>query len=124
MLMNCFFVAVGGSIGALARYGVSLLAHRLFGAGFPVGTLFVNLTGCFLIGVSFSLVEQKVFSSNMRLFFITGFLGGLTTFSAFAVETVIAGRDGLHWIALANLTANNVAGLALVLVGLWLGRLI
>ena len=124
MLIKCILVAFGGSIGAVSRYGISLFANRIFGAGFPVGTLIVNLTGCFLIGLSFSLAEQKLIGPNIRLFFVTGFLGGLTTFSTYAIESVIAGREGMHLAALANLAANNIAGLSLVLVGLWLGRLI
>lgn len=123
-LMQCVLVFFGGGIGAFSRYGVTLLANRLFSAGFPVGTLFVNLVGCLLIGFSFSLVEQKLISPNIRLFFMTGFLGGLTTFSTYAVESVIAMRDGMHVTAFANLAANNLAGLALVIIGLWLGRLI
>ena len=124
MLIKCILVTFGGGIGALSRYGVTLFANRIFGAGFPVGTLCVNLTGCFLIGLSFSLTEQKLMSPNLRLFFVTGFLGGLTTFSTYAVESVLAMRDGMTGTALVNLATNNLAGLALVIVGLWLGRLI
>jgi CrcB protein len=117
-------VITGGGIGALTRYGVSLLANRMFGSAFPVGTLFVNLSGCLLIGISFSLAEQKLINPNFRLFFVTGFLGALTTFSTYAVERVVAMRDGMHVTALINLAGNNIAGLILVIFGLWLGRLI
>lgn len=123
-LFQCILVFFGGGIGSVARLGVSLLANRIFGAGFPVGTLIVNLSGCLLIGLSFSMVEQKLISPNIRLFFMTGFLGGLTTFSTFALESVTAGRDGMQAAALVNLMTNNIAGLVLVIVGLWIGRLI
>jgi CrcB protein len=124
MLMNCLLVALGGSIGAVSRYGVSILALRLFGNGFPIGTLLVNLSGCFLIGLFFALAEQKLISSNMRIFFITGFLGALTTFSAFAFESVFAMRDGMHITAMINLILNNFIGLLLVIAGIWFASLI
>ncbi len=124
MVVKYALVIIGGGIGAAVRYGVSLLANRLFGAGFPAGTLIVNLSGCFLIGLSFALAEQKLISPNVRLFFATGFLGGLTTFSTYALESINAGRDGLHAMALTNIAVSNAAGLALVVAGIWAGRLL
>jgi CrcB protein len=123
-LIPCILVFIGGGIGVFSRYGVTLYANRLFGASFPLGTLSVNLLGCLLIGLSFSMAEQKLISTDVRVFFVTGFLGGLTTFSTYAVESIINFRDGMHGIAFLNLAANNLAGLALVIIGLWLGRLI
>lgn len=111
-------VLIGGGVGSLARYGTTLLAGRVLGAGFPWGTLAVNLVGCFLIGASLGLAERTtLISPSLRLFFVTGFLGGLTTFSSYALETVVAARGGAG-PALANFAANNVAGLALVVAGL------
>ena len=73
--MRIILVMIGGSLGALARYGVTLMAGRLVGSRFPWGTLLVNLVGCFLIGVSFALVERtNLLSPSVRLFFMTGFL--------------------------------------------------
>lgn len=111
-------VFIGGGIGAATRYGTTLLAGRMFGTGFPWGTLVVNLTGCFLIGVVLALAERtNLVEPSTRLFFVTGFLGGLTTFSSYALETVVAFR-GSTFTAFANIAANNVAGLALVVSGL------
>jgi CrcB protein len=122
MLLKCILVVAGGGIGALSRYGVSLLSIRFFGTGFPFGTLIVNLAGCLLIGFSFSLAEQKLISPEFRLFFVTGFLGALTTFSTYSVESVMAMRDGMHITALSNFAANNFTGWVLVILGLWLGK--
>jgi CrcB protein len=111
-------VIIGGGIGAVTRYGATLLAGRTLGTGFPWGTLAVNLAGCFLIGISLGLAERStLMPPATRLFFVTGFLGGLTTFSSYGLETVVAARTGLG-LALGNVLANNVAGLGLVVLGL------
>jgi len=113
----------GGSIGAVCRYGVNLLTARFFGSGFPWGTLVVNLVGCFLIGLSFGLADRLAWwTPAVRLFFVTGFLGALTTFSSFAVETVNTANGGSPYLASTNFLANNVGGLMLVLVGMWVAK--
>lgn len=118
-------VMLGGSAGALSRYGVGLLAVRLFGTRFPWGTLIVNLAGCFLIGLSFSLAERglTIMSPSARLFFVTGYLGALTTFSTYALETANAMDAETHLVTVMNILANNVLGVALVFLGMWMGRL-
>lgn len=125
VLGRILLVIVGGSLGALTRYGTSLFAAQWFGTRFPWGTLLVNLVGCFLIGVSFALAERTNFMGpSARLFFMTGFLGALTTFSTFALETVNALRSGDLLIAVMNLLINNAIGFGLVVLGMWLVRLI
>ncbi len=123
-MTNILLVVLGGGIGALTRYGVSLLAVNLFGPRFPWGTLAVNLSGCFLIGVACALAERNSpwMPPAMSAFFVTGFLGGLTTFSTYAFETTRAAGAGDHADALLNATANNLLGLALVVLGIWLVR--
>lgn len=111
-------VFLGGGIGASARYLTTLAAGKLLGADFPWGTMIVNLAGCFLIGVALALAEKTdLMQPQLRLFFVTGFLGGLTTFSSYAMESVVAARGGLA-VPLLNIVLNNVAGLALVVSGL------
>ncbi|MBI5062373.1 MAG: fluoride efflux transporter CrcB [Desulfatitalea sp.] len=123
-MTKLLLVMFGGSLGAASRYGVGLLAVKLWGPGFPWGTLVVNLVGCFLIGLLFSLADRvRLLTPEMRLFLITGYLGALTTFSSFALETVNAGRVGLMLQPLANILMNNLGGLALTFLGLWLGSL-
>jgi CrcB protein len=118
-------VMLGGSVGALSRYGVALLAVKLFESRFPWGTLMVNLSGCFLIGLAFALADRGsgIMNPSMRLFFVTGYLGALTTFSTFALETVNAIRAEDSLVALPNFVANNVLGMILVFLGMWLGRI-
>ncbi len=109
-IMKILLVMLGGSIGALSRYGVSLLAVQLFGTKFPWGTLIVNLSGCFLIGLSFALADRgfSIMNPAIRLFFVTGYLGALTTFSTFGLETVNSMRAGTHLVTMANLLSNNL----------------
>jgi fluoride exporter len=115
-------VMIGGSLGAASRYGVGLLAARVWGAQFPWGTLIVNLFGCFAIGLLFALAERsRLLTPDLRLLLITGYLGALTTFSSFAVETVNAARTGLVLQPLSNILINNLAGLTLTYLGLRLG---
>ncbi len=123
-MTNILLVMAGGSFGALSRYGVSLLAVKLCGSRFPWGTLAVNLTGCFLIGVAYALAERGStwMTPSMRVFFVTGYLGALTTFSTFALETTGAAGAEDHVGALLNMAAHNLIGLALVLLGAWVAR--
>lgn len=123
--MKILLVAIGGSLGAMCRYGVGLLAVRMFGGGFPWGTLIVNMVGCFLIGLAFGLAERAAWvTPAARLFFVTGYLGALTTFSSFAMETANTASAGSIYLAAANIASNTVGGLALALAGMWLGRVL
>ena len=117
-------VMLGGSLGAASRYGVSLLSARLLGTQFPYGTMLVNLAGCFLIGLLFALADRsRLLTPDVRLLLITGYLGALTTFSTFSLETVNAGRAGLTLQSLTNILINTLGGLSLTWLGLRLGGL-
>ena len=117
-------VMVGGGLGAVSRYGIGLLSARLWGPHFPWGTFSVNLVGCFLIGLLFAFVDRARFlTPDLRLLLVTGYLGALTTFSTFALETINAGRFGLTLQPLANILVNNIGGLALVVIGMRVGGL-
>lgn len=123
MWRQVLLVATGGAAGALCRYGVSLLSARLWGTGFAWGTLVVNLAGCFLIGFIFSFAGQRdVLGASGRLCLMTGFLGAMTTFSTFALESVQLARGGSYDTVLLNLAVHNAGGIALVFVGIWLGN--
>ncbi len=117
-------VMIGGSLGAASRYGVGLLAARWWGTHFPYGTLVVNMLGCFIIGLLFALADRsRLLTPDVRLLLITGYLGALTTFSSFSLESVNAARAGLFGQALINILINNVCGLSLTYLGLRLGGL-
>jgi fluoride exporter len=121
--MNLVWIIIGGSLGALLRYGTTLLCVRVFGTTFPAGTLAVNLSGCFLIGLIMGLAETGPFvTPAFRLFFVTGFLGALTTFSTYAWESMNAFRNASLGMALLNIMLNNLAGFSLVLIGFWIAK--
>jgi CrcB protein len=124
VLKKILLVMLGGSLGAASRYGISLLSARAWGTQFPWGTLTVNLVGCFFIGLLFALADRvRLLTPDMRLLLITGYLGALTTFSTFSLETVNAGRAGLTLEPLLNILVNNIGGLALTIIGMRLGGL-
>lgn len=117
-------VMIGGGLGALTRYSVGIFAGKFIGIRFPYGTLIVNLAGCFLIGVFFALFEKTSWPGpSARLFLMTGFLGALTTFSTYALETFVSIRSGTFSAAALNFLLNNVLGLCLVIAGIWLVKL-
>lgn len=122
-MKEILLVIAGGSLGALSRFGISLLAAKLLGTRFPWGTLIVNLAGCFLIGFSLGLADHSdLMNPTVRLFFVTGYLGALTTFSTYSLETINSMLAGAGLISLANFFSNNLAGIALVFLGMWIGR--
>lgn len=117
ILAKIGLVMMGGGLGALCRYGVTLAGARWLGVRFPWGTLLANLTGCLLIGAAFALTERtEILPPSARLFFITGFLGAFTTFSTYALESVNYLRSG-SYAALAGFLANNIGGWVLVVAG-------
>ncbi len=99
--------------------------QRAAGAGFPWGTFAVNAAGCLLFGLIWSLAEHRLaLSSELRTIILLGFLGGFTTFSSFAFETVQMLRDAEWLAAFGNVAGQNLAGLAALFVGLALGRML
>lgn len=121
-MLNLAAVAVGGALGALARYGVSGLLYKHLGTWMPYGTLGVNVLGSLLLGVVFVLVQQRTVPEVWRLALAVGLLGAFTTFSTFSVDTLVLVQQG----AIARAALNVIASVALCLtaaaLGMTLGR--
>jgi fluoride exporter len=118
--MAYLWVALGGALGSVARYGCSGIAARWLGLGFPYGTMFVNVSGSFMIGVLGTLAlggGRALASTDARAFLIVGLLGGFTTFSSFSLETLNLARAG----SLGAAAANIALSLVLCLIAVWLG---
>lgn len=117
------YIALCGALGCLCRYLLSGFVYRLFGTGFPYGTLAVNLIGAFLIGaiMEFS-IRSALVSPTLRVAIAIGFLGGLTTFSTFSFETFRLIEEGALLIAFVNVLASVVACLACTWVGIAVAR--
>lgn len=125
MLLNLLAVAVGGAIGACTRYLVSGWAAGRFSAEFPMGTLIVNIVGCFIIGVFMTLAtERLMLSPYWRLVLAVGFLGGLTTFSSFGYETLRLVEEADLLQAFWNIALNLGVGLGATWLGIIGARLI
>jgi CrcB protein len=121
MFANLAQVAIGGAIGASARYLTGLLAVRLLGKGFPWGTLFVNIVGSFLMGV-LVVALLHVGGNRFAPLLMTGLLGGFTTFSAFSLDAVTLYERGALALAAAYITASVVFSLAALFAGLLIAR--
>jgi CrcB protein len=117
------YVALGSAIGGVARYLLGGLAQRMFETSFPIGTLFINISGSFLLGaiVRYAL-ETPTVSPDLRAFLTIGLCGGYTTFSTFSYETVALLEDGEWTRAGIYVVASVVLALAGTLVGFALAR--
>jgi fluoride exporter len=118
-------ISVAGALGALARYGVDGVVSRASGGGFPWGTLLVNVSGAFLLGLMFTvLAERFAVAPWIRSTITIGFLGAYTTFSTLALETVRLVQDGSYFLGLANALGSIVVGVSALVLGVALGRAI
>ncbi|MDP9115267.1 MAG: fluoride efflux transporter CrcB [Acidobacteriota bacterium] len=123
-------VMLGAALGGLSRYLVGTAVLQRFSTRypenvFPVGTVVVNVTGCFLIGILMSVFVARADSNpNLRLLLVTGVLGGYTTFSSFAWESFEAVEKEQIWIGLANIVVSVVLGYLAVWCGAWVTRML
>ena len=118
--LQALAVALGAAVGALLRWRAGLWLNASW-AGFPLGTLAVNTVGGLLIGIALAWFEQAP-NELLRLLLVTGFLGGLTTFSAFSVESLMLLQRGQVWLALAHTLAHVLGALLAAGLGFVLAR--
>lgn len=124
-MQKALLIGLAGLIGTIARYAIAELAVKRFGTDFPVGTLIVNVVGCFLAGVLFYLMRDRLpVSETWQAVILIGFLGGFTTFSSFGLQTFALVRDGAVGLAVINIAASNILGFLMVWVGYSLARAI
>ena len=116
-------VGIGSCIGGICRYLLSMFIQNKFLSAFPFGTLTVNIIGCLVIGIVFGISERTLLSVELRMFIVTGFLGGFTTFSSFSNETVGLIRDGQYWPALTYVGLSVVVGLLATFAGISLTKM-
>jgi CrcB protein len=115
------WVTIGGAIGSITRFWISGVIAERYGPVFPYGTLTVNVTGSFIIGLLAALTDPQgrwLVSPSMREFLMIGFCGGYTTFSSFSLQTLSLLQNGEWWRA----AANAIASFTLCLFAVWLGH--
>ena len=123
MAVKILLLALAGALGAVARYGCTTIVQRAFSPDFPWGTMVVNMMGCFIVGLFWSLAEEKItISPELRVIILVGFLGAFTTFSTFIFETGSLMREASWTPAIMNILTQNAAGILLLLVGIRIGR--
>lgn len=124
-MQRLILIGLAGFAGTVLRYGLSGWTARRFGETFPLGTLVVNLAGCFLAGLLFYLMfDRYLVNQTIRTVVIIGLLGGFTTFSSFGLQTFTLLRDGEIGLALLNIAASNLGGLLMVWFGYSLARIL
>lgn len=122
--MKIFIIGLGGFIGAIMRYSISGLVHKIFGSGMPYGTLAVNIIGSFILGFFlFYSEDRQSFSPLWRSFIAVGIMGALTTFSTFSFETFALLQESLFSRAILNISLNLFLTIAAVWAGMSFSRL-
>jgi fluoride exporter len=121
MILTLFQVALGGAIGASLRYLTNVGAMRMFGPGFPIGTVIVNIAGSFVMGLLVVTLAKKG-GNHLAPLLMTGILGGFTTFSAFSLDALTLWERGQQGLAFGYVAASVLLSLAAIAAGLFVAR--
>lgn len=117
-MMNVLVIGIGGFMGAVARYGISVWIGQRWGRSFPLGTFVINVSGSFLIGLLMTLMAERFTEDpQWRLLLVVGFLGAYTTFSTFEYETGALLKDGEWLFAMLNIILSVVVGFIALKLG-------
>ncbi len=124
-MQKILLLMLAGGLGSLSRYTLAGTVQRLAGSSFPIGTFVVNCLGCFLFGLIWSVLEDRIgISPDVRVIVLTGFMGAFTTFSTFIFETANLVSASQWFLAATNCAGQLVIGIAVLWIGLHLGKLV
>lgn len=114
-MINIVAIFLGGGLGSLCRYGISKISVNYFAGNFPLGTFIANTLSCIMLAFSVIWLSDKIGANvSLKLFLITGFCGGFSTFSTFSVETVELLKTGNFMVALLNIVLSVLVGVGLI----------
>lgn len=123
MLKSIIIVFLGGGIGSAFRYLTSVFTEKYVQQSFPWATFVVNIVGCLIVGILAGLIiKQQLTSPDLRLLFVTGFCGGFTTFSAFALENIKLFQSGNTFLALLYIALSVILGVFAVWTGMMIAK--
>jgi len=116
-MINYVAIFIGGGLGSLCRYGISKFSTSFFDGNFPLGTFISNTLSCGVLAFSVIMFANKVDANTaLKLFLITGFCGGFSTFSTFSIETFELLKSGNYLIAILNILISVIVGVGLIYV--------